>query len=67
MIVKSMTELSDFEKRNIQRIASESKCINESLRATFGAGFHRYDETNDTAYFGAHSYDYTYEIIPVVK
>lgn len=67
MIVKSMTQLSDFEKKNIQRILTEGRCINESLRETFREGFHHYDEKSDTAYFGSHSYDYTYEITPSAK
>ena len=67
MRIKSMTKLSDFEIKNIQRMMTESDCLNESLRNTFGEGFHHYDEKEDTVYFGSHSYDYTYEIEPEVK
>ena len=65
MIVKSNTPLSDNEKRNVQRIATEAKCINEAMSKTFGDGFSRYDEATDTAWFGHHEpYEYTYEIPP---
>ena len=65
MIVKANVPLSDNEKRNVQRIATEAKCINEAMSKTFGDGFHRYDEATDTAYFGMHEpYEYTYEIPP---
>lgn len=65
MIVKANTPLSDCEKRNVQRIATEAKCIQETLSRTFGDGFHRYDEATDTAFFGMHEpYEYVYEIPP---
>ena len=65
MIVKSNTPLSDNEKRNVQRIAAEAKCVNEALSRTFGDGFHHYDEATDTAFFGMHTpYEYVYEITP---
>ena len=61
MIVKANTPLSDNEKRMIRDIRRESKCINESLKATFLDAFHHYDEESDTAYFGAHGPYITYE------
>ena len=68
MIVKANTPLSDSEKRNVQRIATEANCINEAMSRTFGDGFSHYDESTDTAYFGLHPpYEYVYEIPPSVK
>lgn len=68
MIVKSNTPLSDNEKRNVQRIATEARCINEAMSKTFGDGFSRYDESTDTAFFGScPPYEYVYEITPSVK
>ena len=68
MIVKANTPLSDSEKRNVQRIATEAKCVNEALSRSFGDGFYRYDEATDTAYFGMHEpYEYVYEIPPSAK
>ena len=64
MQVKSITQLSDNELRKIQSIMKESRCPNESLRATFQDGYHHIDEEKGIIYFGAHSYDYTYEIKP---
>ena len=64
MRIKSIVPLSDIELRRIREILEESKCPNESLRATFGDGYHHMD--SDTVYFGAHSYDYTYEVYPVM-
>lgn len=66
MIVKSMTPLSDAELSKIRGIFAESKCPNESLRETFPTGYHHMD-ADGTVYFGAHSYDYTYEITPSAK
>ena len=62
MRVKSITPLSDSELRRIQMILNESKCLNESLRATFAEAYHHIDEENGVIYFGSHSYDYTYEV-----
>lgn len=62
MLIKSITQLSDNELRKIQSIMKESRCPNESLRATFQDGYHHIDEEKGVVYFGAHSYDYTYEI-----
>lgn len=63
MIVKSISMLSDTELRQIRSILEESKCPHESLKATFPYAYHHMDE--DTIYFGAHSYDYTYAVYPV--
>ena len=54
--------LSDFEIHQIQGIMKESRCPNESLRATFPEAYHRIDEEEGVIYFGQHSYDYTYEL-----
>lgn len=62
MRVKSITPLSDFELRKIQSIMKESKCPNESLRASFPEAYYHIDEELGIIYFGRHSYDYTYEI-----
>ncbi len=62
MRVKSITPLSDNELYQIKRIMTESRCPNESLRATFADGYHHIDEEEGIIYFGAHSYDYTYEL-----
>ena len=62
MQVKSITQLSDNELRKIQSIMKESRCPNESLRATFQDGYHHIDEEKGIIFFGAHSYDYTYEL-----
>jgi len=64
MIIKSITQLSDNELRKIRSILKESRCPNESLRVTFPDGYHHIDEEKGVIYFGAHSYDYTYEINP---
>lgn len=63
MRVKSITMLSDSELRRICQILEKSEHPEESLKATFPSGYHHMDE--DTVYFGAHSYDYTYELCPV--
>lgn len=65
MIVKSITMLSDAERNKIRQILSESKCPNESLRATFPTAYHHMDAEGQVIYFGAHSYDYTYTVYPV--
>ncbi len=62
MRVKSIMPLSDFELLRIQSIMQESRCPNESLRATFPEAYHRIDEEERIIYFGRHSYDYTYEL-----
>lgn len=62
MRVKSITQLSDFELRKIQSIMRESRCPNESLRASFPEAYHHIDEERGIIYFGHHSHDYTYEI-----
>lgn len=62
MRIKSITQLSDNELRKIRSILKESRCPNESLRATFSDGYHHMDEEKGIIYFGAHSYDYTYEL-----
>ncbi len=62
MRIKSITQLSDNELRKIRGILKESRCPNESLRATFPNGYHHMDEEKGIIYFGAHSYDYTYEL-----
>ena len=62
MRVKSITQLSDNELHKIKSIMQESRCPNESLRATFPHGYHHIDEEEGIIYFGAHSYDYTYEL-----
>ena len=62
MRVKSITQLSDYERQKIESILKESRCPNESLRATFPHGYHHMDEEKGIIYFGAHSHDYTYEI-----
>jgi hypothetical protein len=67
MIVKSITQLSDNELNKIKSILKESRCPNESLRATFPDGFHHIDEEKSIIYFGAHSHDYTYEICIPLK
>ena len=64
MRVKSITMLSDAELRKIRQILEESRCPNDSLRATFPEAYFRIDEENGIIYFGRHSYDFTYEIIP---
>ena len=64
MIIKSITQLSDNELNKIKCILKESHCPNESLRATFANGYHHMDEEKGIIYFGAHSYDYTYEVYP---
>lgn len=65
MIVKSITPLSDGELNRIREILTESKCPNESLRATFPYAYHHMDIAGQVIYFGSHSYDYTYAIYPV--
>ncbi len=65
MIIKSITPISDGEMNKIREILSESKCPNESLRATFPYAYHHIDLENQVIYFGAHSYDYTYAVYPV--
>ncbi len=62
MRIKSITQLSDNEVRKIRGILKESKCPNESLKATFPTAFHHIDEENGIVYMGAHSWDYTYEV-----
>lgn len=62
MKIKSITQLSDNELRKIKSILKESRCPNESLRATFPHGYHHIDEETGIIYFGAHSHDYTYEL-----
>lgn len=62
MRVKSIMLLSDSELCLIQNIMKESSCPNESLRAVFPEAFHRFDKEKGIIYFGAHSYDYTYEL-----
>ena len=62
MIIKSITQLSDNELHKIKSVLKESRCPNESLRATFSDGYHHMDEEKGVIYFGAHSYDYTYEL-----
>ncbi len=62
MRVKSICQLSDNELRKIKSIMQESRCPNESLRATFPDGYHHIDEEKGIVYFGAHSHDYTYEL-----
>ena len=63
MRIKSIVPLSDVELRRIRDILQESKCPHESLKATFPHTYHHM--TEDTIYFGAHSYDYTYAVYPV--
>ena len=68
MRIKSNTPLSDNEKRNVQRIATEATCIQEAMSRSFGDGFTKYDEATDTAFFGMHEpYEYVYEITPSAK
>ena len=68
MRVKSICQLSDNELRKIKSIMQESRCPNESLRATFPHGYHHIDEETGIIYFGAHSHDYTYELnVSIVK
>ncbi len=62
MRVKSIMELSDTELRRIRDIMKESRCPNESLRATFPETYFRIDEENGVIYIGRHSNDYSYEI-----
>jgi len=62
MRVKSIMELSDTELRRIRDIMKESRCPNESLRATFPETYCRIDEENGVIYIGRHSNDYSYEI-----
>ena len=62
MKIKSMAELSDADKKKIQDILTESNCINESLKNTFGDRYNRMDR--DTIFFGPHSHDFVYEIYP---
>jgi hypothetical protein len=62
MRIKSITPLSDFELLRIRNILKESRCPNESLRATFPEAYYRIDEEEEIIYFGRHSYDYTYEM-----
>ncbi len=62
MRIKSITQLSDNELHKIKTIMQESRCPNESLRATFPHGYNHIDEEKGIIYFGAHSHDYTYEI-----
>lgn len=62
MRVKSIMALSDTELKKIRDIMNESRCPNESLRATFPATYHRIDEPAGIIYIGRHSYDYTYEL-----
>lgn len=62
MRIKSITPLSDNELNKIKSILKESRCLNESLRATFPHGYHHIDEEKGVVYFGAHFYDYTYEL-----
>lgn len=67
MIIKSITMLSDSELNKIRGILKESKCINESLRATFPHTYSHIDEDKNIIYFGAHSWDFTYSIDPIAK
>ena len=62
MRIKSITPLSDNELHKIKRILKESSCPHESLRAAFSDGYHHIDEEKGIVYFGAHCYDYTYEL-----
>ena len=64
MIIKSITPLSDSERERIREILRESKCPNESLRATFPYAYHHMDLEQQVIYFGSHSYDYTYAVYP---
>ena len=65
MRIKSMTPLSDNELNMIRDILTEANCVNEALRRTFEDGYSHMD--HDTLYFGSHSWDYTYEVIPRIK
>ncbi len=57
-----MIPLSDAELWKIQSIIQESRCWNESLRATFPATYYRIDEEAGIIWIGRHSHDYTYEL-----
>ena len=61
MRIKSITPLSDAELNLIRETLKESDTPDQSLYSAFPCGFHHM--TDDTLYFGAHSYDYTYEIV----
>ena len=62
MRVKSILPLSDSELRKIKLILEKSKNIAAALRDLFPDTY--YQIVNDTIYFGRHSQDYVYEIIP---
>lgn len=62
MIVKSIVPLSDSELRVVERILRDSADPQKDLSKKFPDAYHHMDV--DTIYFGAHSYDYSYEVYP---
>lgn len=62
MRVKSILPLSDAEMRKIKLILEKSSDVDAALRDLFPGEYYRM--TDDTIYFGRHSHDYVYEIIP---
>lgn len=65
MRIKSLLPLSDSELRKIKLILEKSADVDAALRDLFPGEYYRMD--GDTIYFGRHSQDYVYEIIPKNK
>lgn len=61
VVVKSITPVSDNELNLIREIFEQGEDVEAALYNRFPYAFHHIS-SDGTIYFGAHSYDYTYEI-----